>query len=108
MKLKVMAILTMFPAVAFADRFGSLRSNSDILLSTQAVAGINGNLQYNNSGAPGGASFFNIHVSSSSTTADTVWTSNSIGPVLTDSNHCTWRTGVNTSGVLTTALINCP
>ena len=70
--------------------------------------GSNGNVQYNNSGSFGGASFFNIHASSSSTTADTVWMNVSIGPVLTDSTGCTWRTTVTTSGSLVTTLLNCP
>lgn len=65
-------------------------------------------VQYNNGGSFGGASFFNIHASSASTTADTVWTTSSVGPVLTDANSCTWRTGVTTSGNLVTTLISCP
>lgn len=71
-------------------------------------SGTSGNIQYNNSGSFGGASFFNIHASSSSTTADTLWTASSVGPVLTDANGCTWRAGVSTLGTLSTTLINCP
>lgn len=71
-------------------------------------AGVNGNIQYNNGGSFGGASFFNINTSSSSTTADTEWKSSSIGPVLTDSDNCRWRTTVTTAGNLTTTLIGCP
>ena len=39
---------------------------------------------------------------------DLQFTSNSIGPVLTDSSGCTWRTTVATTGNLITTLINCP
>lgn len=32
-----------------------------------------------------------------------------VGPIiLTDANNCRWSTGVNTSGVLTTASLGCP
>lgn len=71
-------------------------------------SGSSGNIQYNNSGSFGGASFFNVHSSSASSTADTLWTSNSIGPVLTDANNCLWRTTVNISGALETTLLTCP
>lgn len=71
-------------------------------------AGLSGNVQYNNAGSFGGASFFNIYGSSATSSGDTAWLTSSVGPILTDSNSCTWRTGVNTSGVLTTALLNCP
>lgn len=71
-------------------------------------AGSNGNVQYNNGGSFGGANFFNIYASSSTTTADMVYKTASIGPVLTDSNNCTWRTTVTTAGSLVTSLIECP
>ncbi len=43
-----------------------------------------------------------------SMSGDLTFTSDAVGPVLADSAGCTWRVGVNTSGVLTTALLACP
>lgn len=71
-------------------------------------SGASGNVQYNNGGSFGGASFLNVHASSSSTTADMVWTKNTVGPVLTDSLGCLWRTTVATTGNLITSLVGCP
>lgn len=39
---------------------------------------------------------------------DLTFTTNLIGPVLTDSDSCTWRTTITTGGNLVTTLIQCP
>lgn len=75
---------------------------------TGTPGGSSGNIQYNNSGSLGGASFFNIHSSSTSTSADTAWTTSGVGPVLTDSDGCTWRATVQTTGNLVTTRLSCP
>lgn len=71
-------------------------------------AGSSGDVQYNNAGSFGGASFFNVSASSVNISSDFVFNSNSIGPVLTDSASCTWRQTVTTAGNLVTTLIGCP
>lgn len=70
--------------------------------------GSSGNIQYNNAGSFGGASFFNVSGSSTTSSGDMIYTTSAIGPVLTDANSCTWRTTVTTAGNLVTTLLGCP
>lgn len=51
-----------------------------------------------------------LHVTSTATvtSADEEFSLSSIGPVLTDSAGCRWRTGVSTLGALTTTSLGCP
>lgn len=70
--------------------------------------GSNQQVQYNNGGSFGGTSFLNITSTNTTSSADVLWTSNAIGPVLTDANSCTWRTTVTIAGNLVTTLLACP
>lgn len=56
----------------------------------------------------GGGSGNYVSKTGDTISGDLEFTLSSIGPILLDSNGCTWRAGVDTSGVLTTALLNCP
>ncbi len=59
---KLLLLLLSLPAMSFADRLGSLRSNADVLLTTQAVSttpgGSNTQVQFNNTGTLGGSPNF--------------------------------------------------
>lgn len=95
---------------------GTLTDNGDGTATLQTgsgggggtPSGSSGNIQYNNSGSFGGASTFNVNGSSITASGDMVWTGTSVGPVLTDSASCTWRTTVTTAGNLVTTLLSCP
>lgn len=67
---KSLFLVFLLPATCFADRLGSLKASSNVLLSTQAAspAGSNSSVQFNNSGALGGDSGFQYDSSVSSVT----------------------------------------
>lgn len=95
MKMLFVFALILVSSEVFADRLGSLRSNADVLLTTQAVSG---------SSLP----FLSSTSTETISAADFEFNSANIGPVYTDSANCKWRTTVSIAGNLITTLVSCP